>query len=110
MVLAFAVFLINFAGVSGVPAAVNYIVEAFTPALVNEAAAIMNLYRRVFGIGITFYLFDWAAAIGIQGVFGMMAFLTILVFGMVICVMIWGANLRKYSFVHADTEDNVKVN
>lgn len=110
MVLAFATFLITFSGVSGVPACVNYIVEAFTPALANEATAIMNLYRLVFGIGITFYLFEWAAAIGIQWVFGMMAFFTLLVFGLIIVVMIWGAKLRKTSFVHVDTEDNIRVN
>jgi hypothetical protein len=111
MVLAFAVFLITFSGVSGIAPCVNYIIEALSPALANEATAAMNLYRLVFGISITFFLFPWAAAVGVQWVFGMMAFFTIVAFGAIVLVMVFGPKLRALSFVHTATrnEDGVKV-
>jgi hypothetical protein len=111
MVLAFAVFLITFSGVSGVPPCVNYIIEALSPALANEATAAMNFYRLIFGIPLTFFLFSWAAAVGVQWVFGMMAFFTVFAFGAIMMVMAFGAKLRGLSFVHIATksEDGVKA-
>ncbi len=109
MVLAFATFVITFSAVAGVGPGINYVVEAFTPALANEVSAVMNLYRLVFGIGITFYLFDWAKVVGINWVFGMMAFFTILAFGLIIVVMIWGESIRKLSFVNIQCEDKMNV-
>jgi hypothetical protein len=111
MVLAFAVFLITFSGVSGVAPCVNYVIEALSPALANEATAAMNFYRLALGIAITFFLFPWAAAVGVQWVFGMMAFFTIIAFGAILVVMVHGAKLRTLSLMHAEmrTEDGVKV-
>lgn len=109
MVLALAVFLLTFSGVAGVPACVNYIIEAFTPAYANEATAIMNTYRLVFGIALTFFLFPWAAAVGVNWCFGMMAFFTILVFLLILVVIRYGARLRKYNLVKATSEEGVVV-
>ena len=109
MVLALAVFLITFSGVAGVPACVNYIIEAFTPAYANEATAIMNLYRLVFGIGLTFFLFPWAKTVGVNWCFGMMAFLTIAVFMLILVVMRFGETLRRFNFVKARSEEGVVV-
>ena len=111
MVLAFAVFLITFSGVSGVAPCVNYVIEALSPALANEATAAMNFYRLALGIAITFFLFPWAAAVGVQWVFGMMAFFTIVAFGAILVVMVLGAKLRTLSLMRAEmrTEDGVKV-
>jgi MFS family permease len=109
MVLAFAVFLITFSGVAGVPACVNYVIEAFTPAYANEATAIMNLYRLVFGIALTFFLFPWAGAVGVNWCFGMMAFFTIIVFLLMLVVMRYGEQLRNYNLVKAKSEEGVMV-
>ena len=57
MRLALGTFLITFSGVSGVPACVNCVIEAFTLRYANEATAIMNFYRLIFGIPIPFFLF-----------------------------------------------------
>lgn len=107
--LALGTFLITFSGVSGVPACVNYIIEAFTPRYANEATAIMNFYRLIFGIPIPFFLFPCAHKVGVQWVFGMMAFFTVFAFGVILAVMVWGRRLRELSFVHVKGEDGVTV-
>jgi MFS family permease len=109
IVLAFAVFLITFSGVAGVPACVNYVVEAFTPAYANEATAIMNFYRLVFGIALTFFLFSWADAVGTNWCFGMMAFFTIFAFLLILLVIKFGEKLRKYNLIKATSEEGVLV-
>jgi hypothetical protein len=95
MWLALGTFLITFSGVSGVPACVNYVIEAFTPRYANEATAVMNFYRLIFGIPIPFFLFPWAHKVGVQRVFGMMAFFTVFAFGMILAMMVWGRGLRE---------------
>jgi len=109
MVLALAVFMITFSGVAGVPACVNYIIEAFTPAYANEATAIMNFYRLVFGIALTFFLFPWAKAVGVNWCFGMMAFFSIFVFLLIFVVILFGKKLRKYNFITATSEEGVQI-
>lgn len=101
--------MVVFSAVALVPPCVNYIIEAFTPAFANEATAMMNFYRLVFGIGLTFYLFPWAEKIGMNWVFGTQAFLTIFAVGMLATVMKFGPALRKISFVHATSEEGVQV-
>ncbi|KIW19389.1 hypothetical protein PV08_03684 [Exophiala spinifera] len=109
MVLAFAVFLITFSGVAGVPAVVNYVIEAFTPAYANEATGIMNFYRLVFGIALNFFLFPWAAKVGINWCFGMMAFFTIFAFLLIMIPMRYGETLRRYNLVKAKSEEGMMI-
>jgi MFS family permease len=110
MVLALGVFLITFAGVAGVPACVNYIVEAFSTDYANEATSIMNFYRLVFGIALNFFLFPWADAVGVNWCFGMMAFFTIFVFLFIVVVMIYGEKLREYNLTKAKSgEESIVI-
>lgn len=99
MVLAFSLFLQIFAVLSGFAPVVNYVIEAIGRRWANEAMAAMTFWRIIFGISIPFFLFPWAAKVGMQWVFGMMAFFTIFAFGLIVTVMIWGEKLRRFNFV-----------
>lgn len=107
--LVLGTFLVSFSGVSGVPACVDYVIEAFSPRYANDATAITNFYRFIFGIPIPFFLFPWANRVDVQWVFGMMVFFTIFTFSMILAVMVWGRRLRELSFVHVDGEDGLTV-
>jgi hypothetical protein len=109
MVLALGCFMVIFAAVAMIPPCLNYIVEAFSPAFANEVSAMMNFYRLVFGIGITFFLFPWAEKVGMNWVFGTQAFLTMFAFGMVVLVMKFGPALRKLSLIHLVAEEEVRI-
>jgi hypothetical protein len=109
MVLALGCFMVVFAAVAMIPPCLNYIIEAFSPVFANEATAMMNFYRLVFGIAITFFLFPWADKVGMNWVFGTQAFLTIFAFGMIVLVMKFGPALRKLNLVHLATEEGVRI-
>jgi hypothetical protein len=101
--------MVVFAVVAMVPSCLNYIVEAFSPAYANEVSAMMNFYRLVFGISITFFLFPWAEKVGMNWVFGTQAFLTIFAFGMIVLVMRFGPALRKLNLVHLVAEEEFRI-
>ena len=109
MVLALATFMTNFGAISTVPPSLNYLIEAFSPALANEVSAALNAYRSTLAIAITFFLFPWAAKVGINWAFGMMAFFVILSFGGVTAVMIWGPKLRAKSLIHVESEEGIHI-
>lgn len=69
----------------------------------------MNLYRLIFGIAITFFLFPWVDKVGLNWVFGTQAFLSVFALGMIAAVMMHGPALRKLSFIHAASEEGVRT-
>lgn len=104
MVLALAVFMVEFCDFSLLPIVINYVVESFTEHA-SEAYTIMNFYRVILGLLVPFFINPWEASVGPGWVFGMMAFFTILVFSFV-AILVWkGPSIRKYSFAslrHSD--------
>ena len=109
MVLAFAVFLSNFGNIAAFPPLLNYVVEAFTTKLANEVSAAINLYRSALSIGITFFLFPWAAKVGVNWAFGMMSFFAVLSYGAVIACMIWGPKIRAISLLSTISEEGIHI-
>lgn len=95
MVAAVGNFLLNFSSNVAVPVLVNYEVECFTKYPV-EAATIMNFYRTVFGIAIPFFIDGWEASVGVGWVFGMMAFVSMAAFSLIIVLMFAGHKIRHY--------------
>ncbi|KAJ9612789.1 hypothetical protein H2204_014894 [Knufia peltigerae] len=95
MVAAVGNFLLNFSSNVAVPVLVNYEVECFTKYPV-EAATIMNFYRTIFGIAIPFFIDGWEASVGVGWVFGMMAFVSMVAFGLIIVLMFAGHKIRHY--------------
>ncbi|OQU96072.1 hypothetical protein CLAIMM_02208 [Cladophialophora immunda] len=108
MVLAFAVFLTAIASISGVSVVLSYLVECFTDHP-NEVAVVVNLYRLVFGIAVTFFIFPWSDAIGINWAYGMMAFFTAGALIPIAALMLWGPSIRARSLITAKSDDGVKV-
>ncbi|KAK4946611.1 hypothetical protein LTR10_014463 [Elasticomyces elasticus] len=96
MVAAVGNFLLNFSSNVAVPVIVNYEVECFTKYPV-EAATIMNLYRTIFGIAIPFFIDGWEANVGVGWVFGMMAFVSMVAFILLIIpLMFTGHRIRHW--------------
>ncbi|KAL2414720.1 hypothetical protein ABEF95_002676 [Exophiala dermatitidis] len=108
MVLAFAVFLTAIASISGVSVVLSYLVECFTDHP-NEVAVVVNLYRLVFGIAVTFFIFPWSDAMGINWAYGMMAFFTAGAFIPIAVLMFQGPNIPSRSFITSKSDDGVKV-
>ncbi|OAL34770.1 hypothetical protein AYO20_05965 [Fonsecaea nubica] len=109
MVAAVGNFLLNFSSNVAVPVIVNYEVECFTKYPV-EAATIMNFYRTIFGIAIPFFIDGWEARVGVGWVFGMMAFVSLAAFGLVIVLMVAGHRVRHW--FHTDilsSEEGTKI-
>ena len=96
MVLAVASFLISMTAIISVPVLDTYVVECFTTRSV-EANSVMNFYRLVFGLAVPFFIFPWSAAVGINWVFGMMAFFSLVAYGLIIALMFRGHAIREYT-------------
>ena len=112
MVLALASFLITYASIVAIPISINYLIECFPRALSAEVAAILNLYRLVLGISITFFIFSWAERVGNGWVFGMMAFFTLFASCFMLSLVPWGPQIRRISLVKdvsTKTDEGVKV-
>jgi hypothetical protein len=110
MVLAVSNVCLNYCGACITGPTMNYIVEAVRPDLANEAAAMMNLYRLAFSLGLPFYIFPWISQVGQNWTFGMMAFFTIFTYGLIITVINFGEKIRTWNFLpEIKLEDSVKV-
>ena len=110
MVLALAFFLIAFGAIAGIPPAVNYVVESVGRSMANECAVALNCYRLILGLAVPFFLFPWAEKVGVQWVFGTMAFLSIAAFAALGMLMLFGSSIRKLDFVHEKgQEDGLKL-
>jgi Major Facilitator Superfamily len=111
MVLALAVFLINFCEVAIVPIVINYVVESFTDHAA-EVTTVLNFYRLVLGLLVPFFILPWEARVGAGWVFGMMAFFAVFAFGFM-AVLAWrGPAIRRLSFerFRRETEEGVNLN
>jgi hypothetical protein len=102
-------FLLNISSNVAVPVIVNYQVECFTKYPV-EAATIMNFYRTIFGIAIPFFIDGWEARVGVGWVFGMMAFVSIAAFLLVVWLMYAGDKIRhRFSSSILSSEEGTKI-
>jgi hypothetical protein len=109
MVAALGNFLLNFSSNVAVPVIINYQVECFTRYPV-EAATIMNFYRTILGIAIPFFIDPWEAAVGVGWVFGMMSFISIFAFLLIIVLMVAGHTIRhKVKSSIMSTEEGTKI-
>ncbi|KFY17165.1 hypothetical protein V492_00843 [Pseudogymnoascus sp. VKM F-4246] len=112
MVLALASFLIWFAALLALPVCYNYIVECFVQTPV-EASVALNSYRIAFGLMSVFIITQWQSAVGVGWMWGMGALFVLLVDGLMVVVLLWGHEVRKYtnriSEKIAVTEDGQKI-
>ncbi|RAL08486.1 polyamine transporter [Aspergillus homomorphus CBS 101889] len=109
MVLALGAYLITFASMSSVPAAVTYAIECVA-AQPTEVAAFMGAYRLSLGLVIPFFINEWVARVGFGWVYGMMAFFSIFAFAFVVSLMIFGDRLRKRTLANlASREIGTKI-
>ena len=98
MVLAVASFLVTFGAVASVPVSLNYVIESFK-SYPQEVGACLNVYRITLSLTIPFYYETWEEAVGIQWVYGIMAFLSLGVFALVILLMFKGKSLRRFNLL-----------
>ncbi|KFY42387.1 hypothetical protein V494_02438 [Pseudogymnoascus sp. VKM F-4513 (FW-928)] len=112
MVLALASFLIWFAALLALPVCYNYIIECFVQTPV-EASVALNSYRIAFGLMSVFIITQWQSAVGVGWMWGMGALFVLLVDGLMVVVLLWGHEVRKYtnriSEKIAVTEDGQKI-
>jgi MFS family permease len=109
MVLALASFLITMTAVVSVPILDTYVVECFTSRS-SEANSVMNFYRLVFGLAVPFFIFPWIEAVGVNWVFGMMAFFSLLAFSLVVALMAKGHAIRELALGHIGaTEEGTRM-
>jgi hypothetical protein len=109
MVLAVGVFLIFFANIAGSGPIVTYLVECFThhPA---EATSALTFYRLILGLLIPFFIGDWEMAVGFGWTYGMMAFFSVMIFGVIILLMYKGHEIREYTLGSLQhTEEGTKI-
>ena len=112
MVLALGSFLIWFGALLALPVCYNYIIECFLHHPV-EASVSLNAYRVSFGLMSVFIVTQWEAAVGLGWMWGMGAFLILLV-DIIMVGIIWkGHVVRKWTSVVsrsiAVTEDGTKI-
>ncbi|KAI9686332.1 MAG: hypothetical protein M1822_003677 [Bathelium mastoideum] len=112
MVLALGSFLIWFAALLALPVCYNYIVECFLHHPV-EASVSLNAYRVSFGLMSVFIITDWQAAVGVGWMWGMGAFLVIIVDIIMVFIILKGHVVRQLTVrlnpKIANTEDGDKL-
>ncbi len=112
MVLALASFLIWFGALLALPVCYNYIIECFLHTPV-EASVSLNAYRVTFGLISVFIVTQWQSAVGVGWMWGMGAFLVLLVDILMVGVILKG-HLARQLTVHvskgiAVTEDGARI-
>ncbi|KAL1965537.1 hypothetical protein VTN77DRAFT_5620 [Rasamsonia byssochlamydoides] len=96
MVLALAIFLINFCEIALVPMTINYVAECFT-GHAAEVTTVPNLFPLILGIAIPFFIDPWEARVRPGWVFGMMAFFTLFAFSLTGLLAWEGEIIRRNS-------------
>lgn len=113
MVLALASFLIWFGALLALPVCYNYIIECFLHTPV-EASVSLNAYRVSFGLMSVFIVTQWQASVGVGWMWGMGAFLVLIVDILMIAVIFKEHMIREWTvYVSkglAFTEDGAKIN
>lgn len=96
MVLALAVFLINFCEIALVPVVITYVVECFTHHAA-EVNTVLNFFRLILGSVVPFFIEPWLVRVGPDWVFGMMAFFTVFAFSLTGLLAWKGEDIRGCS-------------
>lgn len=96
MVLALAVFLINFCEIALVPVIITYVVECFTNHA-SDVNTVLNFFRLVLGLVVPFFIEPWLERVGPGWVFGIMAFFTLFAFSLTGLLAWKGELIREYS-------------
>jgi hypothetical protein len=96
MVLAVASFLIWFGALLVMPVCYNYIVECFLHNPV-ETSVSLNAYRISFGLMSVFISTDWQTATGVGWMWGLGAFLILLVDGIMVGLILKGHLVRQWT-------------
>ncbi|KIW44064.1 uncharacterized protein PV06_05104 [Exophiala oligosperma] len=109
IVLAFGMFLIYFADISTISPSSTYVVESIGTEAATEVITVLSFSRLILGVLVPLFLFDWIAAVGVNWVFGTMAFMNAAAFGIVFILMIFGSRLRNLDRVGTQAEDEIKV-
>lgn len=109
MVLALGTFLVNTTAIVSVPILITYVVENFTNRAA-EVVAVLGLYKSIFGISLPFFMFNWQEAVGVGWLFGMMGFISILAFGLIVILIFYGHEIRTYTMAQLiSTEEGMKI-
>lgn len=98
-----------FGSMASAPILTNYLIESYTqfPA---ECAIVMNAYRLTFGLCTTFFIDQWADAVGTAWAFGTAGFLCIFAFLFVILLMWKGAVVRRIQWSNlASSNEGTKL-
>ncbi len=98
MVFALATFLLSFAEYATVPVTNNYVAESFGNRHAAEVATILNCERLILGLVVPFFITPWSARVGPGWVFGTMAFLSLVAFGLIFLLAWKGPSIRRLSF------------
>jgi hypothetical protein len=104
VVLALGLFGIVSSAVIAVPVLDTYVVECFTT-LAAEANAVMNAWRIIFGLTIPFFITPWIARVGVNWVFGSMAFFSIFAFSFLVVLMVAGHSIRRATLGHTGADE-----
>jgi len=109
MVLALGTYLTVFGSMASASVLTNYLIECFTH-YPSEYAVVMNAYRLTLGMTTSFYIDQWAGAVGNGWVFGMAAFFSIFSFRFVILLMFKGNPIREIQIKNlSSSEEETKL-
>ena len=97
MVLALGAFLITTGAMAIVPTTTNYYCECFTKNTA-EASCALGFYRLIFGLTVPFFIHPWIAATGVGWVFGIAAFLTLILHLLPLICIFKGHDLRQLTW------------
>ena len=98
MVSVVGLFINGFAGIASVPVSINYVVECFKD-YPQEVGAALNAYRLGFGLALPFFYGPWAQKVGVNWLWGMAGFFSILAF-LPIVLLIWqGRRMCQWTFL-----------
>ncbi|KAK4493594.1 hypothetical protein PRZ48_015261 [Zasmidium cellare] len=107
LVLALAEVFIVFAAVAAVPPQTNYIIEIWK-AYPQEVSTALNVWRISFSIAVQFFYASWVARVGVQWVWATAAFVELFGFGLIVVLMVWGPQLRRYNLWEDSIEEEPK--
>lgn len=109
VILGLAMVLINFADISTISPCVTYAVESIGTEAATEVTTLLSFCRIILGVMMPLFIFDWIDAVGVEWVFGTMAFINAAAYGVVVICMVFGKRLRSLNKVTTQTEDEIKV-
>ena len=97
-ILALSVFLIHAAEIATVPAIVNYVSECFVT-YSTEVTTVLNFYRLILGLTVSFYINPWVKAVGPAWTFGTMSLIAVFGFATTMLLAWKGPFIRQWSWM-----------